>query len=141
MDRRLGSPEVVWQPCALRNRRWLLHGLIFGAALLVAGARPASAAEFSAGDVFAAIDSASESTGVARSSIDRVVRCETGGTYDPYAKGDHGTSFGAVQLHQGGGELYRFYAAGYADPFNPYEAVQFLAEEINAGRGSAWSCW
>jgi hypothetical protein len=31
-------------------------------------------------------------------------------------------------------------AVGFVDPFNPYEAVLYLAQEFSAGRSRAWSC-
>jgi hypothetical protein len=67
------------------------------------------------------------------------VSCETGGTFNPYAVGDRGQSVGAAQLHARG-ERSRFYAYGYGNPYNPYEAVEFLALRILAGGASAWTC-
>jgi soluble lytic murein transglycosylase-like protein len=94
---------------------------------------------YTADDTLAAIDQASAEIGVDPSYLLRIVRCEDP-TLDPYVVGDHGTSFGAVQLHQGGGELARFLAWGYSDIFDPYQSIRFLAQEITFGRARAWSC-
>jgi hypothetical protein len=108
-----------------------------GALLLALQATPAQA--YTTEDTYQAIAAAAADTGVAASRLHRMVACETGGTYDPHSIGDRGTSFGAVQLHRGG-ELGRFYALGYTDPFNPYESLDFLARAILDGRASAWTC-
>jgi hypothetical protein len=119
-------------------RRFVLHG--FALAVVLACAAVARAEPFDAQDTLAAIEQASLSTGVEHAWLYRVVGCETGWTWDPRAVGDYGTSFGAAQLHRGGGELPRFYAFGYTDPFDPYQAVEFMAVEFSAGRARAWSC-
>lgn len=95
---------------------------------------------YTAEDTYAAIDQASSESGVSQAWLTRVVGCETGWTFHPGAVGDHGSSFGAAQLHRGGSELTRFYAAGFDDPFDPYQSVSFMAAEFALGRSSAWSC-
>ena len=102
-------------------------------------ARPAHAQEiYTSDDVIAAIDQASEEIGVSRAYLFRIVRCETGGTFDPYSVGRQG-ELGAVQLHPRG-RLLHFFSLGYDDPFSPYQAVRYLAQEISFGRAAAWSC-
>jgi soluble lytic murein transglycosylase-like protein len=100
--------------------------------------RVARAQGFSPDDTVAAIDAASAETGVSWSWLYRVVRCETGGTLNPYAVGRQGER-GVAQLHPYG-MLPTFYALGYADPFDPYEAVRFMAYRFAEGRARAWSC-
>jgi hypothetical protein len=64
---------------------------------------------------------------------------------DPSLVGDHGTSFGAVQLHRGG-LLEFFHGLGYGSAFDPYQALDFLArcligEFVGLGIGSwSWTC-
>jgi hypothetical protein len=94
---------------------------------------------FTADDTKQAIHDAAVNTGVPASRLWRIVACETGSTFSPYAVGDRGQSIGAVQLHVRG-ERKRFYQYGYSDPYNPYEAVEFLALRILAGGASAWTC-
>jgi hypothetical protein len=89
-------------------------------------------------DTLDAIDQYSVEMGVSRAFLMRVVRCETGGTFDPYSVGRQG-ELGAVQLHPRG-ELLRFYAIGYLDPFSPWQAVRFLAQRVLMGGATAWSC-
>jgi len=113
-------------------------GVIVG--VVVGAAAGIHAEGFDQNDTLAALEAASASTGVSYAWLHRVVGCETGFTWNPAAVGDYGTSFGAAQLHRGGGELPRFYAFGFSDPFNPYEAVTFMAQEFAVGRASAWSC-
>lgn len=114
------------------------------ALVLLSYAQPAAA--FTPDDTRRAIDIAASQTGVSATRLDQIVRCETrGDEYDPDAVGDHGTSFGAVQLHRGG-LLEYFYAQGYEDPFNPYEATSYLARAVSGewaylGIGSwSWTC-
>jgi hypothetical protein len=64
--------------------------------------------------------------------------CES--SLDPNAVGDRGTSYGLFQLHRGG-LLHDFYADGYTDPFDPWQASDFTAAAVAAGEGGAWSCF
>jgi hypothetical protein len=114
--------------------------LLILASLLVV---PAAHAEeegprYTAQDTLDAIDQYSVEMGVSRAFLLRVVRCETGGTFDPYSVGRQG-ELGAAQLHPRG-ELLRFYAWQYTDPFSPWQAVRFLAQRVLMGGASAWSC-
>lgn len=93
---------------------------------------------FTPADTLEAIEQASANSGVPASRLRRIIRCETGGTYNPYARGRAG-ELGAAQLHPRG-ELRRFYAVGYTNPYNPYDAAHFLADRILAGGARAWTC-
>jgi hypothetical protein len=105
-------------------------------ALMVA--RPTHADEgYTADDTVAAIDEASAEIGVSRAWLYRTVDCETTGL-DPYSIGRQG-ELGAAQLHPRG-LLPKFYAVGYLDPFSPYQAIRFMAQEFKAGRSGAWTC-
>lgn len=89
-------------------------------------------------DTFDALDGVSASTGVSWQRLYLIVRCETGNTFWPYSVGRAGER-GVVQLHPRG-ELPRFHAWGYRDPYNPYEAIEFLAIRLQQGGARAWSC-
>jgi len=107
--------------------------------LLVMGVLPAHAQDaYTSDDVIAAIDQYSVEFNIPQTWLLRIVRCETGGTLDPYSIGRQG-ELGAVQLHPRG-ELRRFLSWGYDDPFSPYQAVRFLAQRISMGGASAWTC-
>jgi hypothetical protein len=93
---------------------------------------------YTADDTLAAIQQYSDEIGVSQAWLLRIVRCETGGTFDPYSVGRSG-ELGAAQLHPRG-ELQRFYAWGYLDPFSPWQSVRFLAQRISMGGARAWSC-
>lgn len=71
-----------------------------------------------------------------------IVRSEVGNSgndYDPYSIGDHGTSYGPAQLHDGG--LLREYEqwSGGASPFNPVRSVEFVDAALQQGRGANWT--
>jgi hypothetical protein len=126
-----------------RREAWSLTFLL--CALLIAFtliylAAPARAQEsgYTADDTLAAIWQYSIEFDISYTWLRSIVRCETGGDYNPYARGRLGER-GAVQLHPRG-ELLRFYAWGYDDPDDPYQAVRFLAQRINQGGVGAWSC-
>lgn len=86
--------------------------------------------DYTADDTLAALQSASART-------ECVIGYETGWSWSPNLVGRAG-EIGAAQLHPRG-RLADFYARGYSDPWNPYEAVAYADAEIRAGRGSAWS--
>jgi soluble lytic murein transglycosylase-like protein len=98
----------------------------------------AHAEGFTADDTIAAIDQASAETGVSWTWLYRVVACETGRTFNPYVIGRQGER-GAAQLHPRG-KLPQFYQLGYDDPYDPYQAVRFMAYRFAAGQAGAWSC-
>jgi hypothetical protein len=89
-------------------------------------------------DTLAAIAQYSEEQDVSYRWLYSIVRCETAGTFDPYSVGRQG-ELGAVQLHPRG-ELLRFFAWGYLDPFSPWQSVRFLAQRLRMGGARAWSC-
>lgn len=65
--------------------------------------------------------------------VRRILYCETGrsGRYDPYAVGGMG-EVGPAQLLPGvGNGLSIFYAWGFTDPTNPYQAVAWVNEVID----------
>jgi hypothetical protein len=110
-------------------------GMLLAVGVLVTCA-PAHA--YDADDTLAAIDQVSASSGVSYTRLYRIIRCETGGTFDPNSVGRMG-ELGAVQLYRRG-ELPTFYARGYDNPWNPYQAVEFLATRLLEGGAHAWTC-
>ena len=68
-----------------------------------------------------------------------IVRAETGGTYNPYALGAQGER-GIAQLHPRG-KLLTFYAQGYTNPNNPWQAIEFLEAQLRQGQGNAWTVY
>jgi soluble lytic murein transglycosylase-like protein len=118
---------------ALAGLVGIMLGTLLGAALGIH-----SQEAYTADDTLAAIDQYSEEMGVSRAWLYRIVRCETGWTFDPYSVGRHG-ELGAAQLAPWG-ELRRFYAWGYDQPFSPYQSVRFLAQRLSMGGARAWSC-
>ncbi len=124
------------------RHRLLLH--VFALVTLFAWLSTARVEAFDSSDTLTAIDQAAVTVGVPAERLTRVVSCETAHTFNPYAVGDWGTSFGAAQLHRGGNALPIFYAVGYTDPDDPYQAIEFMAR---AFRGDfphlgwwTWSC-
>ena len=118
--------------------RRVLHAVALATVVVLAMAGMAHADGYTSDDTLAAIDEASATSGVSHAWLYSIVRCETGGTFNPYAIGKLGEK-GAAQLASFG-ELPRFYAYGYNDPFSPYQAVGFLAIRLNEGGRRAWSC-
>jgi hypothetical protein len=98
----------------------------------------ARAADYTSDDTLAAIEQYSAEFGVSYGWLYRIVRCETGWTFNPYSVGRLG-ELGAAQLHPRG-ELLRFYRWGYDDPFSPYQSVAFLAQRLSQGGARAWTC-
>jgi hypothetical protein len=68
--------------------------------------------------------------------LERVARCES--SLNPAAVGRAG-ELGLFQLHPRG-ELRTFYARGYSDPHNVWEAADFAATRFAEGGARAWSC-
>jgi len=118
---------------ALAGLTGIVLGTLLGAALGIHGQEV-----YTADDTLAAIAQYSEEQGVSYRWLYSVVRCETGGSFDPYSVGRSG-ELGAAQLHPHG-ELQRFLAWGYLDPFSPWQAVRFLAQRLAMGGARAWSC-
>jgi len=116
-----------------------MRHLLLALALFVMTSTMAMAQEaYTADDTLAAIEQYADEQGVSYRWLLSIVRCETGGTFDPYSVGRQGER-GAAQLHPRG-ELIRFYAWGYDDPYSPYQSVRFLAQRITQGGARAWSC-
>ena len=114
-----------------------MRRLLVAVALALAVVQVAHAEDgYTSEDTLAAIDAAAADTGVPRAWLLAIVRCES--RLEPYAIGRRG-ELGAVQLHPRG-LLPVFYAVGYTDPFNPYESVYFLAEQLLRGRARHWAC-
>lgn len=86
--------------------------------------------QYGADDTLAALEGASPQARC-------IVYYETGGTFDPNAVGRAGEQ-GAAQLHPGG-LLPDFYAVGYTDPWNPYQAVDYLDWKLAQGAAYNWS--
>jgi hypothetical protein len=108
------------------------------AVVIVALSVTSAHAEYTSEDTFAALDEVSSEFDFSYHYLYNIVRCETGGTFDPYSIGRQGEQ-GVAQLHPRG-ELQTFYRWGYLDPFSPYQAVRFLAQRIMQGAARAWTC-
>lgn len=116
-----------------------MKALAAALAAFVLTAAPLQAQQgYTTDDTFAALEQVSAETGVSYRYLRSIVACETGGTFAPYSVGRQG-ELGPAQLHPRG-ELVRFYAWGYSDPYSPYQAVGFLATRLQQGAARAWSC-
>lgn len=98
----------------------------------------ALATEWTPGDTLAALEQYAEEFEVSYWWLYRIVGCETGWTFRNDLVGRAG-ELGAVQLHPRG-ELPRFYAWGYDDPYSPYQSIRFLSQRLTMGGARAWSC-
>jgi len=106
----------------------LIRWLLAAGALLIIMVTPGAALAYTRDDTRQAIYDAHINHGVSHAVLDRVVKCETGNTYQPDLVGDRGTSFGAVQLNSLRTGLYgHFLAQGYDDAADPYQALDYLA--------------
>lgn len=90
--------------------------------------------EWSKVDIMALIDKKGLEYGVATSTINAVVKCESG--YNPKVVGDNGTSFGLVQIHQPAHKQITKEQA-----FDPEFAIDFLASNLAKGNGRLWTCY
>lgn len=87
-----------------------------------------------------------EANGVSAAAMLALAGCETGGTYNPDAVGDHGTSLGLFQLNTLATGLYwHFLAVGYDDWRDATQQADYVSR-VAAGafpgiRLSRWSCW
>lgn len=132
-----------------RTSKWglaIVSGALIAAAITgraSAASASATGTEWDRESTFDAINHASADTGVDYYRLFRIVACETGGKLDPYAEGDGGHSHGAAQLNDYGA-LNTFYAVGYTNPYDPYQAVYFLAESLRGDHPPlgphTWSC-
>jgi hypothetical protein len=118
-------------------RRLLATAVLVGVIVMLSVGQ-AHAEPYTVDDTLAAIEQYSNEYQVSYWWLYRIVRCETGWTFSPYSVGRQG-ELGAAQLHPRG-ELRRFYAWGYDDPFSPYQSVAFLAQRLSQGGARAWSC-
>jgi hypothetical protein len=115
-----------------------LRALFLAVCLFVLAHRQSSAQTYTTEDTRAAITQAADAHGVSEGFLQCIVFRES--TYRPYAVGNHGEQ-GAVQLYPGGVRMRDFYSRGYASPWNPYEALDYLAQAILEGYGPHWSGW
>lgn len=128
----------------MQRYRMALHALCLTTVLLALVAPRVMA--YDASDTLAAIEQASENTGISETWISRVIHCEDR-TLDPNAVGDHGRSYGIAQLNTLPTGLYwHFVEIGYTDAFDPYQSAEYLARAFRgdfADRGIGawrWSC-
>lgn len=68
------------------------------------------------------------------SEVLAVIECES--AWNPEALGDHGTSFGLVQIHNPEQQGIMIEQAD-----NPYFAISFLVKGISEGHADRWSCY
>lgn len=118
--------------------RLLLALIACSVVLGSAGPVWAEEARWSTWDTLNAIEQYSAEFDVSYAWLYATVGCETGWTFNPYSVGRQG-ELGAAQLHPRG-ELRRFRAWGYDDPFSPYQSVRFMAQRFTMGGARAWSC-
>ena len=72
--------------------------------------------------------------GVSEKTIRAVINCESG--FDEDAVGDHGKSFGLVQIH------LPAHPSITKEMANDREfAVEFLAKNLSTGNGKIWTCY
>ena len=64
-----------------------------------------------------------------------VIECESG--WDTHAVGDHGTSFGLVQIHY----PQRDWGITKEQAFEPLRAMEIMANAWERGEARRWSCW
>ena len=64
------------------------------------------------------------------------IQCESGGTFNPTAVGDYGTSFGLTQIH-----LPAHPNISKAEAENPDFAINWMAIQFSEGNKGIWSCW
>ena len=86
--------------------------------------------------IIATIQDAAARHGVSGARLVQVARCES--RLDASAVGRAGER-GGFQLHPQG-ELRTFYARGFTDPTNWWEAAEFTAQRFAEGAARAWSC-
>lgn len=80
----------------------------------------------------ALIDFYAQYYAVSSSTMRTIVKNESG--YDQYAIGDHGTSYGLVQVH-----LPAHPDVSVAQAYSPYYALNFLAENLASGSCRIWT--
>lgn len=122
------------------TRRATLHALVLG--LLLASSVGSGRAQSTEAELAPVVAEAASHYGISAAWLAATIRCETGGwradvVYGP-TRGAAG-EMGAAQLHPQG-ELRRFLAVGYTDPFDPSQAIFFTAWRFAMGGASAWTC-
>lgn len=80
------------------------------------------------------IDASAKRYGVQPLLMKRVIECES--SNNPDAVGDGGTSFGLAQIH-----LPAHPDITKEQATNPDFAIDFLAKNLAAGKGSMWTCF
>lgn len=68
------------------------------------------------------------------SLADKIITCES--EWNPNAVGDHGTSFGLVQIH-----LPAHPEITKEQALDPAFSINYLKRELAAGHASQWSCY
>ena len=67
-------------------------------------------------------------------TMHKVIKCESG--YNPKAIGDGGKSYGLVQIH-----LPSHPTITKEQAFDSEYAINFLAKNLDAGKGKLWTCY
>ena len=80
------------------------------------------------------ITSSADKYGVNRSLLAQIIKCESGS--NPNAVGDHGTSFGLVQIH-----LPAHPNITKEQALDPEFSTDYLAKQISIGNANMWSCY
>lgn len=76
----------------------------------------------------------SEEYGVSGRLMTQIINCESQGNVS--AVGDHGTSFGLVQIH-----LSAHPNITKQQAFDAEYSIQFLARELSLKHGDSWTCY
>ena len=114
----------------------ILISLVLAASIIAIPARATSTASLpiQPNTIAGYIQQDAAEFGVNPDIMNRVIQCESGG--DPLAIGDHGTSFGLVQIH-----MPDHPEVTTTEAFNPAFAVRYLAQKIGSGQGHIWTCF
>lgn len=91
-------------------------------------------------EVVSIIRDAADAHGISGDWLVSVARCES--TFNPRAIGRLG-ELGLFQLRAGGlldQGPSSFYALGYSDPFNAWQAAEYAARAFALGLSSHWTC-
>lgn len=67
-------------------------------------------------------------------TLSQVIKCESG--FDPNKVGDHGTSFGLVQIH-----LPAHPTITKEQALDPFFSAEFIARSFAQNKQSMWSCY
>lgn len=80
------------------------------------------------------VDYYADKYGVSRTTMQKVVNCES--SYNYKAVGDGGKSFGLSQIHTPSHP-----SITYKESTNPNFALDFMASNISKGKGNMWTCY